>query len=394
MRPIRLLGVCSALFVSVAWAGVLVSSATSSLPASAQNAGRKLPAPPANGELGFVVESFAPAFLPDPEACPTGPALKTRDIFLQSLPAGERARLLDPANQVELDERWQASLRRPDGANICTNPDMFDRPMLKTVQSRRGPGLDLDGDGQVKSCQHQEFVSPTGEQGIDNQAYRALGCKLEWYGKDGQGGDILAGWRQYLASGQWTQVILLRGVDSLERDDDVDVVYANSPDRPTTDSEGNFLPGVSFNISDKPPRHRNVMKGRIVAGVLTTQPADVALTQTYGQGGPREIRGARSKFDLRNARLKLTFQPDGSLRGLIGGYQPVFDLIQSISFGGGLRTGIDCAGELKTLKTLADGIPDPRTGQCTAVSSAYTVSAVPAFVHDPKAQVLSSKISM
>lgn len=366
-------------------AGAHIAPGSFDAPAVAQQSVKRLPTPPANGEMGFVVDNFAPAFLPDSQACPEGPALKTRDVFLQSLPPEERARLLDPANQVELDKRWQESLRRPDGANICTNPDMFDRPMLKTVQSKRGPGLDLDGDGQVKSCSHQEFVSPTGEPGIDNQAYRALGCKLEWYGKDGQGGDIMIGWRQFLASGQWTQVILLKGVESLVRDDEVEVVYGNSSQRPVADSKGNFLPGASFTISDKPPRHRNVLKGRIVAGVLTTQPADIALTQTWGQGGPRDIRGARSKFDLRNGRLRLAFQPDGSLRGLVGGYQPVFDLIQSISFGGGLRTGIDCAGELKTLRTLADGLPDSRTGQCTAVSSAYTVSAVPAFVHDAHA---------
>jgi len=85
---------------------------------------------------------------------------------------------------------------------------------------------------------------------------------------------------------------------------------------------------------------------------------------------------------LRGARLRLSFQPDGKLRGLLGGYQPAFDLIQSISIGGGLRTGIDCAGELRTLKALADGIPDPDTGRCTGVSAAYELSAIPGFVND------------
>ena len=44
--------------------------------------------------------------------------------------------------------------------------------------------------------------------------------------------------------------------------------------------------------------------------------------------------------------------------------------------------GIDCAGEYNTLKKLADGMRDPKTGQCTAISSALELKAVPAFVND------------
>ena len=47
-----------------------------------------------------------------------------------------------------------------------------------------------------------------------------------------------------------------------------------------------------------------------------------------------------------------------------------------------LVAGIDCAAYHATLKKLADGIRDPRTGQCSGVSSAEQMSAVPAFVND------------
>ncbi len=101
---------------------------------------------------------------------------------------------------------------------------MFDRPLLRTVQSKRAWGFDLDGDGGKggdtgDSCAQEEFVSPTGEAGIDNQEYRAMGCKL------GMARRRMAcratddvGMRQFIASGEWTQVILLRGVDSLRND--------------------------------------------------------------------------------------------------------------------------------------------------------------------------------
>ncbi|MET0251449.1 MAG: hypothetical protein ABW203_04645 [Novosphingobium sp.] len=387
-RQRRLLGAAlagPALFGAAAVAGGLLLPGAVSTPAVAEASKAKLPAPPAGGVMGFVVDTFVPAMLEGTDACPEGPAMKMRDAYLATLPAAERERLMLPVNQEELKKKWQATGFGPGETNVCSQPERFDRPMLRTVQSKRAIGVDLDGDGLVKSCEHQSFVGPGGEQGIDNQAYRALGCKLEWRGADGRKSDNSVGMRQFFASGEWTQVILLRGVDSLENDGEVEVIYGNTPDRPMTDSKGRFLPGASFAMSDTLPRHRNVLKGRIVGGVLTTYPADIVLTQTWGQGGARDIRGNRTTFDMRSGRIKLAFQPDGSMRGVLGGYQPVFDLIQSPALGGGgavVDGGIDCAAELKTLKALADGIPDPKTGKCTAVSNAFEVSAVPAFVND------------
>jgi hypothetical protein len=50
--------------------------------------------------------------------------------------------------------------------------------------------------------------------------------------------------------------------------------------------------------------------------------------------------------------------------------------------GSALVAGIDCAGELATLKHFADGLRNPETGQCEGVSSAQLIKAVPAFVND------------
>jgi hypothetical protein len=354
-------------------------------PADAEAVSNTLPEPPVDGVLGFVVQDFVPPVIQGNDACPTGTTPKIREAYLNSLAPDQRARLERKENEPELTKLWQATVFGPSGTNICSQPDQFDRPLLQTVQSTHARGLDLDGDAPGESCSHQEFAAPDGRSGIDNQEYRVMGCTLEWRGKDGIGGDQLTGMRQFHASGEWTQVILLRGVDSLVHDDDVEVIYANTPDRPQQDNHGNFLPGYSFTISDKAPRHRNVLKGRIEGGVLTTAPQDIKLTQTWGQGGARDIRGARTAYDLRGAKLRLAFQSDGSVRGLVGGYRPVFDVIQSPSIGGAgaaLAAGIDCAGTLATLRKYADGIRDPKTGKCSGVSSAMDVYAVPAFVND------------
>lgn len=354
-----------------------------------------LPAPPADGIMGFVVADFHQPIVRDGVSCPDGTALRLRERYLETLPAVERERLLLKENEKELTSRWRTHAFGPNDTNICTHPDMFDRPLIRTVQSPLAMGLDLDGDGGAGTggaggCAQQDFTSPTGEAGIDNQEYRVMGCTREWRGIDGSKGDMETGLKQFFTSGEWTQVILLRGVDSFVRDDDVEVIYGNTPDRPYVDNDGNFLPGATFTISTKPPRHRNALKGRIVDGVLTTEPKDIELTQTWGQGGARDLRGNRSTYDYRQGRLRLTFQRDGSLTGLLAGYRPVFDVIVSPSLGGAgsaLVAGIDCAGELATLRKFADGLRNPETGQCEGVSSTQQITAIPAFVNDAPQQI-------
>ncbi|GAC1416418.1 MAG: hypothetical protein NVSMB69_17940 [Novosphingobium sp.] len=352
-----------------------------------------LPAPPKDGVMGFVVESFVPPVVQGKDACPHGLAPRLKDEFLATLPAAEAARLRLKANEKEFTERWHAMAFGPKNeTNICSQPDLFSRPPFPGVESKTGWGLDLDrktGGSDPDGCAHDEFQTPNGEQGIDNQEYRAMGCTLEWRGVDGVGGDIQSGLRQFHASGEWTQVLLLRGVTSFVKADNVEVIYANTPDRPVLDSKGHFLPGMSFSVSDKPPRHRNVLHGRIRNGVLTTDPAEIELTETWGQGGARDIRGNRSSYHYFKGRMKLEFQPDGTLKGLVGGYRPLMDVIISPALGGAgsaLVAGIDCAAELATLKKYADGMRDPQSGQCHGISSAMRLSAVPAFVNDlPKA---------
>ena len=65
--------------------------------------------------------------------------------------------------------------------------------------------------------------------------------------------------------------------------------------------------------------------------------------------------------------------------------EPLNEFVDSTSMGGIgslLVAGIDCAGKWNTLKKLADGDRDPKTGQCRTISSAMELRAVPAFVND------------
>lgn len=381
-------------FAALAAVGVLGLATGVISPLSAPVGGKAAePEPlklPDDGVLGFIVDDFAVPVIQGDEACPDGTVPRLRNAYVETLPEAERARLLRDENKKELDRRWRSYAFGPGDTNVCTHPDMFERPVVLSVHSPYGWGLDLDGDngrGEAgrDGCAQDDFTSPAGERGIDNQEYRALGCTLEWRGRDGVAGDMETGMRQHMSSGEWTQVILLQGVDSLVRDDDVTVIYANTPDRPFVDNDGKFLPGGTFTISDTLPRHRNVLKGRIADAILTTEPARIKLAQTWGQGGARDIRGNRTKYDFHEGRLRLVFQPDGSLQGFVGGYKPVFDTILAPALGGAgsaLVAGMDCAAYLSTVRHFADGLRNPETGQCEGISSAQRIHAVPAFVND------------
>ena len=157
-------------------------------PAQGEAAPAKLPAPPANGEMGFVVSYFIQPVIQGPDACPQGTSPKLRDAYLAKQTPEEHARLALKENEAELTRRWQTDSFGPGGTNICSQPDLFpDRPLQHTVQSKFAWGMNLDGEGKNANdtCAHENFQTPTGEAGIDNQEYRAMGCQLEWRGVDG-----------------------------------------------------------------------------------------------------------------------------------------------------------------------------------------------------------------
>lgn len=369
-----------------------LASALALTGAAAQPAAPALPTPPADGVMGFVLDGFAPAIALGKDDCPEGLAKTIRENYLQSLVSPERMRLMLAANEPELTRKWKAYALGPNNTNVCSNPELFDHPLQQTIQGKIAPGLNLDGDTSgaqaAGGCAHANFTSPSGERGIDNQAYRALGCSRSYRSAavGGSVGDIVQGLNNFLASGEHTMVLQLRGVDSFVNDPDVTIVFATTGDAPVLDSKRGFVAGASFRVSDN-PRWRNVLHGRIVNGVLITDPTDVHLTRRLGVGG---VPGEKFEWDLRAARLRLAFQPDGTLKGLLGAYQPVRNLIGMTILGGvGAATvaGIDCASQLTTLRKLADGLRDPKTGQCSGISSAMDVSAVPAFVIDRPAAI-------
>jgi hypothetical protein len=354
------------------------------------------PAPPASGEMSFVFSTFVDAIYPGmQDACPNGTANMVRDNFLSTLPLEERERLQKPENEPELTTRWKAYGFSPDHRmNVCANYDKFDHPLYKTVQSQIAYGVNLDGDTSGEHphdpyvCPHEKFTSPIGEKGVDNQYYRAMGCERNHRGPDGKIGDILIGDKSALMS-DYTIVMILRNVHSLVNDDNVEVVLASSQDKPIVDTQQNFIRNASYQVTAN-QHWRNVLHGRIVNGVLTTDSKDIVLERQLGN----RPRGVPTDWNFARSRLQVVFKPDGTLDGVVGGYVPLtMYLLQAIGGSAGSVTvaNIDCASQYRTIKALADGERDPATGQCGRISSAMHFEAVPAYVFDHSTTTAEAK---
>ena len=89
------------------------------------------------------------------------------------------------------------------------------------------------------------------------------------------------------------------------------------------------------------------------------------------------------EFHFMDTRLRLTLNPDGTTNGILGGYEDWKTIYWSYASGGVFNEAVvslDIPGIYYALKRMADAYPDPKTGENTAISSAYVVEAVPAFV--------------
>jgi hypothetical protein len=340
---------------------------------------------------GFLITKFHPAIYAGDFAqdCPQGFEVSTRDGYVATLTPAERERLLKPENAQEFNQKWRVDhTSGPYGEDICANPKSFlkdaSHPPFRTSNSKIAEGLNLDGtrDGKAtaNSCAHRKLIGPNGEPGIDNQASRALGCSALWRGSDGFG-DQLGFREQYMKDGVHNILMEIKGITDL-RNDDVEVSIYSAASKPLLDANVHYIANQTMTVTSN-NRWRNSVHGKILNGVLTTDSIEVLRLDEVSPLGGGQGLGFGREFALRKAKLRLLINDDGSVKGLLAAYDD-FDDISSNSLDGGkgaaTETGLDCASQYNTLVALADGFPDPKTGQCTMISTAFQFEAIPAFL--------------
>jgi hypothetical protein len=345
--------------------------------------------PAVNGEIGFVVTSWYTALhetADGKEECPDGLAQGTQEIYIAGLLAGERERLSQATNggAIDLDDpmvpvsalRQKALERGPGGKDVCWNPDSVQDPPMHIVRGGKSYGLNLDGtpDGRptANSCGHQKFTDLDGQPGVDNQWYRLIGCAYGWRS---------SGYMETNANGELKDsghaiLIGLENAGDLRDAPNVRVTFYRARDLLPKDSTGGILPYSSYRAFED---YKFEATGRIVNGELTTDPIDIRI--------PFYANLTHAEYYLKAMRLKLDLQPNGSAaKGLVAGYYDFDSLWNYISKLGyeTVAGRFDCPALYQAAHQLADGYPDPKTGKCTALSSAFRIEAIPAFIihHD------------
>jgi hypothetical protein len=413
-------------------AGVSLAALIAVLPAIAQS-------PTAGKTRGMVVTYFWHATYQGDDDCPAGPAEGMRRLaapFLERLAPDERAKLLKPGNEQNLagtlsafalggnayggqvdktKEMWgpklapqpaNVSKEKPRGvrtlvADQCLYPAEFEDPPIRQAQGRVSYGLDLDnnrgsGPAAPNTCGHRNFEGPNGEAGIDNQMYRLIGCIDGYRRKASQSSptSVSAGtmedwYHGNRKDGSETALIEISGIDDHRNDPDVTVAIYGSKQATPFDSQGKKgIPSFSLTAAPISPDRANVFHAKIVDGELITDRADLAFPYIPPTASMKPL-----PYLFKSGQMRLKLTADGGAEGLVGGYLDLDDVyyIEFTSFPGTTNkvTVFDgsCPAFHAGLRTLADGYPDPATGKCTAISAAFKVEAVKAYViHAPQTQ--------
>ncbi len=304
--------------------------------------------------------------------CPHGLNEGVREQFKILFPDGAGAR----RRFVDTQLRRQVESYQP-----TTAPDAL--PFLEG-EGPIAPGLDLDG---VNGA--EDFTSPEGARGIDNQMHRVLGCIANYRAPDGP---IRFFEDEMVLRENYNRIIVqLTGVDSLADDPEVDVMIFRGRDNVLVDAGGlKALPGGTQRIDTRwGSRYIRHTRGRIENGVLSTEPVDLLY--------PWDAFYMPTDQFMWGARFRLALTPE-SAEGLVAGYTDVETWYMHMlrnwsahyqSYGKSSGPSI-----YKAMRRLADGMRDPATGANRAISSAlaarFTQVRVLAFTEAEQAAIAAA----
>ena len=283
--------------------------------------------------------------------------------------------LRNPANpsRSPVHGQNQMAFRGKDRANVYIHPETYPDPGLTGVSGAIAEGFDLDGKASTG------FVSPTGEQGIDNNFYRTLGCSKSWRGPSRLSANALST-NDAMRNGGWTVVVVVRGEGQDPMNDkNVEVGFYMSDDKLVKDGNGGIAHDYTFRI--KPSKLEAIMRASTSNGVIESKEAAPEVWMR-DPGGARDLQ-------LLRARLKLVMQPDGTLSGHIGGYRPWMPVYTALVNARGpvveVLSWVELPSIYYALKRNADYSPMGRKGEKTHISYAMRINAIPAFVMTPDA---------
>ncbi len=227
-------------------------------------------------------------------------------------------------------------------------------------------GFDIDNRVSTMSdpmtCGIDDFTSPSGTPGIDNQ-FSALVAAINLATNNVLQTDI----HNAINNGQLLISVSVQHVDDPMNDPCVDVVFRKVHGTALVGTDGFLNPNQTFDVVATAPV--STVHASLVNGVIDVAPFTLAL--------PVNILDADFVINLHNAHLRLTLAADGSMTGLMGGGIEVSEISTIAS---GLTIGTDLRDQAVSLaQANADLVFDGST--CAQISAAFSFNAVPAFVN-------------
>ncbi len=254
--------------------------------------------------------------------------------------------------------------------NAYNNPQTVKDPMMTAVDSKYGYGFNLDGRGAASP---NSFIDPeTKEAGVNNQMFRALGCIDNLRATPPLRSSDTEQWWYLIQDSQPAWLVSITA-DDFANDDDATITFDRALEHPSRDANSNTRPHMTYRI-DPDPRSHTEIRGRIKDRVF-----HAATDQTLYMVGDLLVI---AELELHKAHVRIKLLEDGSIDGYIGGYQPWLQIFFPIAAGGNnfeQNVAHDIPGIYYLLKKNADAEPDPKTGENTAISTAWRIEAVPAF---------------
>ena len=348
-------------------AGLLGVSALLSVTSSPGTSHPAGPGQEPSDKIGLVLTDwrFALHETPEKSECPAG------------LQKGEAEQFkAEPDHLTQLKNFGGFQNRGRNGENANHTPMAVEDALpFSELKTTVGYGLNLDGtaDGQAtsKSCKHEKFTSREGER-VDNQMARVVACVMGWRTT----GFMAEFYSDEVETSPINRhLIEITSVDDATNDPSVEVALYKGRDRLVRSASGNFIPFISHRVDERFPQYVFKTRGKIVDGVLMSDPIPLARLPL----NIVQIPGERRIRDLR-LRLKLT---ETGADGVLAGYEDVDAWWAMHSKGPGVGSDIGAfspAGLYRAARRYADGFPDAATGECTAISVTYKVTAVRALI--------------
>ncbi len=248
------------------------------------------------------------------------------------------------------------------------------------------PGFDLDQ--RVSSaaapgsqeCAHDDFVSPTGESGVDYNFLRVIFD--DTLKEDGQ--YRFGGFREgqlvdgvingAVKNGSMTLLLDVRDVDDPENDDKVTVQIFGSEDTPMKGTDDEVLSYGTLSVHPDAAYHTDAVTGQLVDGVLTAGPFDLVF--------PIDIQIVSDEFVIRQSWIRVELRDEG-FTGVIAGLWDVDnirDIIGIPTTDNGNAANFTIEEFEEAMLRHADAAYDPAAGVCASFSTMFVFSGVPAFI--------------